>query len=205
MQSTGVRMKQQCYFTIDEKNLKVLHLESVRKMFYQIAGGGLIIFFAMLLLDVSSCLIKSDPLNTVLLLFDNFVFITVGILMPVGALIFARRFPPAPTVTFHSDTRTTTWKSGRSHLELPFDTINFATSRLLSKSGISTVMVSVFAIADKPFFDSETPSQNPDMRYRKDLCIYKAGTQDDADESIEIIKSFMAGTYDDSPSKFDDL
>ena len=66
-------------------------------------------------------------------------------------------------------------------------------------------MVSVFAIAAKPFFDGESPSPNPDMLYRKDLCVYKAGTREEADESIEIIKSFMAGTYDETPSKFDDL
>jgi hypothetical protein len=66
-------------------------------------------------------------------------------------------------------------------------------------------MVSVFAIDKKPFFEGEAPSPDPSARYRKDLCIYKAGTQDEADESIEIIKSFMAGTYDESPSKFDNL
>jgi hypothetical protein len=66
-------------------------------------------------------------------------------------------------------------------------------------------MVMVFSIADKPFFEGDAPSKDPDMRYRKDLCVYKAGTQNEADESIEIIKSFMAGTYDESPSKFDDL
>lgn len=54
-------------------------------------------------------------------------------------------------------------------------------------------MVSIFAINDKPLFEGETPSQNQDMRYRKDLCIYKAGKQDEAAESIEIIKSFIAG------------
>ena len=51
----------------------------------------------------------------------------------------------------------------------------------------------------------ESPSPNPDMLYRKDLCVYKAGTREETDESIEIIKSFMAGTYDETPSKFDDL
>ena len=66
-------------------------------------------------------------------------------------------------------------------------------------------MVSVFALDNKPFFEGETPSADPGAGYRKDLCVYKAGTQDEADESIEIIKSFMAGTYDESPSKFDNL
>ncbi len=66
-------------------------------------------------------------------------------------------------------------------------------------------MVSIFSISDRPFFGGDPVSHNPDMVYRKDLCVYKAGTRDEADESIEIIRSFMAGTYSDAPSKFDDL
>lgn len=207
-------MKQK-YFTIAGNSLKVLHLESIRIMFYQIGGGLFLAVFGTQIIRTVFNLIDHENIfcGSIYILqgFDLsniffFIFIWIlGVVLPVISLILSRRFPPAPDVVFHSDTQIATWKSGNNHLEIPFPKIHFATSRLLSKSGISTVMVSVFAIDDKPFFEGETPSQNPDMHYRKDLCTYKAGAQDEADESIEIIKSFMAGTYDDSPSKFDNL
>lgn len=207
-------MKQK-YFTIIGNNLKVLHQESIRIMFYQIAGGLFIPVFGTQIIRTIFNLIDHENVfcGSIYILqgfdFANiffFVFMwTIGIILPAISVFLAHRFPPAPEVIFHSDNQTTTWKSGNNRLELPFPTIHFATTRLLSKSGISTVMVSVFAIADRPFFADETASPDPDMRYRKDLCIYKAGTQAEADESIEIVKSFMAGTYDESPKKFDNL
>jgi hypothetical protein len=184
-------------------------------MFYQLAGGLFIVVFATQIIRTIFNLIDHEnifngsiyilqSLDLANIFFFLFVW-TLGVILPGIAVALARRFPAAPEVIFHSDKQITTWKSGNNQLELPFNAIHFATSRLLSKSGISTVMVSVFAIGDKPFFKGETPSEDPEARYRKDLCVYKAGTQAEADESIDIIKSFMAGTYDESPSKFDNI
>lgn len=203
-------MKQE-YFAKGENTLKILHQESIRKMFYQVSIALYFVFIGIVFLAVGGSLLTRQSLleglaiKTFSEFFVAFFSLFIGVILPTASLILAQRFPPAPTVTFHNDIQAVLWKSGNNQLQLPFPTIHFATSRLLSKSGISTVMVTIFAVDDKPFFEGETPSQNPDMRYRKDLCVYKAGTQAEADESIEIIKYFMAGTYDDSPSKFDDI
>jgi hypothetical protein len=195
----------QFFFKIVDKNLKIKSIESIRNGFNQFAGILLVVFFTTNSIEIITRLFKKLSVVEMLFVWEAPIFSIIFLILPLIILFFARRFPPAPEVIFHSDNQTTTWKSGNNQLQLTFPTIHFATSRLLSKSGISTVMVTIFAVDDKPFFEGEKPSQNPDMRYRKDLCVYKAGTQAEADESIEIIKSFMAGTYDDSPSKFDDI
>lgn len=185
--------------------LRIVRLESIRTGFYQFSGILLLVFVTINLIEVVVRIVKKLPVIEVLFLWKSPIFTIIFLLIPIISLILARRFPPAPVVTFHNDTQKVSWKSGANQLDLPFDSLHFATSRLLSKSGLSTVMVTIFSITDRPFFEGEQPSQDSDMRYRKDLCVYKAGTQNEADESIEIIRSFMAGIYDGSPSMFVDL
>jgi hypothetical protein len=199
-------MKQN-YFKISGKELKVLHLESVRTGLYQIAMGGLIILIAMIFLNIIACIVNKTSLNTILQLFKDVVLIIVCILIPLAALILARRFPPAPVVTFHSDTQTVKWRCQSLRLEVPFTGIVFTQTRMPSKSGISNVFVLVTAVGDKPFFPGDQRSANPAIPYAKDLCFYKAGTQEEADESIEIIRMFMSDKWEAyaGPSKFDDL
>jgi hypothetical protein len=100
----------------------------------------------------------------------------------------------------HADTHNVNWKCGKNSLVIPYQKITFSPVRMPSKSGISNVFVMVTAIGNKPFFENDKVSNAPGTLYKKDLCLYKAGTKEEADESIEIIRKFMSGTLDEEDS-----
>jgi hypothetical protein len=112
-----------------------------------------------------------------IIFYTNPFLLILGNIIPAAAIIFAQRFPPAPIVTFHSDTQKVHWQCTKKSIEVPFATITFSPVRLPSKSGISNVFVMVSAFADKPFFENEKPSNESGALYKKDLCLYKAGTK----------------------------
>ena len=125
-------MKQN-YFRFIGKELKVLHIESIRLMFYQVAGGLIISTFGTeLILIIINLIHHYNPFKNFLFLplsysFGGFFFLLfmwiLGILIPAAALILARRFPPAPAVTFHSDTQSVRWQCQALRFAVPFSAI----------------------------------------------------------------------------------
>jgi hypothetical protein len=189
------------FFKIWDNKLQVLHLESLRVGLYQVAGALFISVFFFVILAIIINFSENKPISPIFIgWLTSPVSVIIGILLPAAAIIFAQRFPPAPVVILHADTHNVNWKCGKNSLVIPYQKITFSPVRMPSKSGISNVFVMVTAIGNKPFFENDKVSNAPGTLYKKDLCLYKAGTKEEADESIEIIRKFMSGTLDEEDS-----
>lgn len=186
--------------------LAVLHIESVRSGFYTIAIVLFLIFISMMLMTILFAVIDRKSLfSNTDMIFGNIVIVFIGLVLPAIISIYAHRFPSAPRVQFNCETQTVTWQSGPNELEISYDKIAFEKKMFLVKTGTASHSVLIRAISTTPFSTADKPEEDARQLYIKDLCMYNAGTSEEADESIEIIKLFMAGKYDDSPSKFDTI
>jgi hypothetical protein len=199
-----IRVKNR-YFEISEGVLNVLDNVSPRDTLYGTAKVLLMFYAAVIVVLLVTFLLKTLSLAMVFFYLKSPISIFLFNIIPLILLIIAPRFPPAAKVSFHYGTRTVKWSLQEYSLEVPFEKIHFRTDRILSKTGGSSIGVAVNAIDTKPLFPNDPPPKNSGDTYVKVLWGFYCGSKVEADEMIEIIKSFMAGRYDDSPSKFDDI
>jgi len=193
------------YFEISEGVLKVRSNISPKKT---ISGMAIILLAIYIIVITTLAFIYgisgTSAFKALTHLKDPFIIVLFNII-PLAAFVIAPRFPPAAKVSFHLDTRTVKWRRQELFLEIPFEKIRFRKELFLAKTGTSSVGVNVDAIDSKPFLPTDPPLKNPGDKYVKVLWHFYCDSKDEADEMIGIITTFMAGTYDDSPSKFDDL
>jgi hypothetical protein len=189
---------------IGATELKINNINSPRTVFLQMGIFPLACFlFVQMVL-----IITERNIHAFTIWFENFGFLNViffaCVILPLFAFFIGLRYKPMFTI-FHSDTGHVSFHSEKINFSIPFSAVRFATERNSTGKGISIIAVIVYAIYDVPFHSG--PIRRLGGRFKKTealleqsgeiphyetvLCSYNAGSEADADESIDYLRFFM--------------
>lgn len=197
--------KEKKYYKISGGILTPVIQLSARGMLYGTAQTFLAIYLLVVIVLALTHVIIDFPYHIAFAPLKSPMIVSLLNITPIILIVIASRLPPTPKVFFHFKNKMVKWSSKKSSIEVPFDNILFETFREPSKSGISSIRVTVSVFGSKPFFPTDPPKKNPNDKYVKPIWLFYCSTQIEADDIIESIRMFMDGKLDGSPSKFDDL
>jgi hypothetical protein len=185
------------HFIKESKDLWILHTpEQPKYILYQ---TGVFFLTPIVGLHVLTCTLF---LGWWILPFELF-FVAIGLF----ALIASTRLKPY-FIHFRYSSQEVTFISDKITYSVPFSTIEIFINRVWSGKGRSSHMV-VLHSPEKPVNISgdkiDIVRKSSSSPLQTLITMYGYSTRKEAMESIEELNSFMAGTYDKSPSKFDNL